>query len=409
MKINKFLPFAFLYFFFNSLWLPLGLLYTAILTPVFYLWIILEKQKLIIIKFLVVIFPFFVIHIINGVSIIDYLKSLILLFTSYIFCYAFFLFLNRSRALDRLFKLLIISNILLTIIAVAAFFTNYKELFWSVTNLSGSIQNFPRLRLFTYEPSYYSTLLVPLVLYFFLKSFYGRNNPQDHLFLILGLLSLGMSFSLGVIGGMAISFFIFFVFFISRVKNKKRHFYKLIILLALVLVVLFCLLFLFEENPLIQRLQDIVKGTDTSAKGRTFEAFILAFKIAKEKSLLFGVGLGQIKVIGQDIIIDFYNYPSTTSSVSVPNAVAETLAIFGIIGVILRILLEIMLFFITRVYRNPYRMMLFTFIFIYQFTGSFIVNIAEYVIWIIAFSDVFKEFNWNNLNTLSNKERISNL
>jgi hypothetical protein len=45
------------------------------------------------------------------------------------------------------------------------------------------------------------------------------------------------------------------------------------------------------------------------------------------------------------------------------------------------------------VWRNYYRLLLFTFIFIYQFTGSFITNVAEYVIWIMAFTPVFREFD----------------
>jgi hypothetical protein len=71
----------------------------------------------------------------------------------------------------------------------------------------------------------------------------------------------------------------------------------------------------------------------------------------------------------------------------------ETLAIFGLAGVVLRLFLEFFLFFKTRVYSNYYRLALFIFVFIYQFTGSFITNIVEYVIWILAFSTVLNQFN----------------
>ena len=40
MTVNKYLPFAFIYFFINTLGLPLGLTYTAILSPFFYWWVI---------------------------------------------------------------------------------------------------------------------------------------------------------------------------------------------------------------------------------------------------------------------------------------------------------------------------------------------------------------------------------
>ncbi|MBC7536218.1 MAG: hypothetical protein H7258_11050, partial [Ferruginibacter sp.] len=51
------------------------------------------------------------------------------------------------------------------------------------------------------------------------------------------------------------------------------------------------------------------------------------------------------------------------------------------------------LFFYTKVWTNYFRLLLFIFIFIYQFTGSFVTNIAEYVIWILAFTNVFVEFD----------------
>ncbi len=72
---------------------------------------------------------------------------------------------------------------------------------------------------------------------------------------------------------------------------------------------------------------------------------------------------------------------------------AETLAIFGILGAIGRLALELYLFFRTKVYANYYQLALFLFVFIYQFTRSFITNIVEYVIWILAFSNVFKQFD----------------
>jgi len=59
----------------------------------------------------------------------------------------------------------------------------------------------------------------------------------------------------------------------------------------------------------------------------------------------------------------------------------------------LRLIIEIALFFHTKVWRNYYRLLLFFFVFIYQFTGSFITNVAEYVIWILAFTNIFHQFD----------------
>jgi hypothetical protein len=78
---------------------------------------------------------------------------------------------------------------------------------------------------------------------------------------------------------------------------------------------------------------------------------------------------------------------------TIPNAVAETFTILGWTGVILRLFLEIFFFFQTRVWTNYYRLWLFLFIFIFQFAGSFITNVAEYVIWIMAFTNVFDQFD----------------
>jgi len=40
LSINRYMPIAVLYFFFNSFMLPQGLLYTTILTPLFLIWLL---------------------------------------------------------------------------------------------------------------------------------------------------------------------------------------------------------------------------------------------------------------------------------------------------------------------------------------------------------------------------------
>jgi hypothetical protein len=73
--------------------------------------------------------------------------------------------------------------------------------------------------------------------------------------------------------------------------------------------------------------------------------------------------------------------------------VAETLVNFGWIGIMIRFLAEGLLFAYTRVWNNYFRLTLFLFMFIYQFTGSFITSTAEYVIWILAFTNAFPRFD----------------
>jgi len=138
-------------------------------------------------------------------------------------------------------------------------------------------------------------------------------------------------------------------------------------------------------------------GRDTSFKGRSFDSFHLAWILAKEKSIFFGIGLGQVKVLGQGLWDSYYRTVFSANEITIPNAVAETMAIFGITGLVIRFFIEGYLFYKTKVYTNYFRLGLFIYIFIYQFTGSFIFNIAEYVIWVMAFSSIFPEFNRKNI------------
>jgi hypothetical protein len=150
----------------------------------------------------------------------------------------------------------------------------------------------------------------------------------------------------------------------------------------------------FRNNILFSRVQNILLGRDTSGKGRTFDAYILADKVLQTGNEYWGIGAGQLKIIGESIVADYYLYYKDFTAV-VPNAVAETWVVFGWVGLSFRFFIEIFLFFYTKVWSNYFRLLLFIFIFIYQFTGSFITNVAEYVIWILAFTNVFSQFDVN--------------
>ncbi|HLI92746.1 MAG TPA: hypothetical protein VKU83_04030, partial [Puia sp.] len=120
----------------------------------------------------------------------------------------------------------------------------------------------------------------------------------------------------------------------------------------------------------------------------------LGWHVAAKKSVLFGVGLGQVKELGYELFQHYYKFIFAHDSIAIPNALGDTLATFGVLGLSIRLFVVFWLFFKTRVYSNYYRLSLFLFIFIYQFTGSFIMNIAEYSIWILAFNKgSFEEFN----------------
>jgi hypothetical protein len=82
----------------------------------------------------------------------------------------------------------------------------------------------------------------------------------------------------------------------SRVKEE---FFNIITFgAALGVFLLAILVIFFPDNPLFVRIGNIFSGTDSSGRGRTFEAFILADKMLAEKSYMWGIGLGQVKIMG---------------------------------------------------------------------------------------------------------------
>src|SRR5438874_8800326 len=119
MKVNKYLPFALVYFFVNSLGLPFGLTYMAILSPFFYYWILVTRKKDVLIPFFAVLFPFIFIHInFIGVDIPTYLVSLANLTAVYIFCQAFYTFLISCKEPIKIFRKILVINFILCLIAI---------------------------------------------------------------------------------------------------------------------------------------------------------------------------------------------------------------------------------------------------------------------------------------------------
>ena len=397
IRINKYLPFAILYFFLNSVFLPFGLLYTSILTPVFLFW--LYKQNKIKYGWIFFFFtiPLAIIHFIQGVAPYYYIRSYILLFTVFVFILTVIRFLQVAGSLRTIFRILLNINIFLVAIACILFFIpGARGLMWSVYDVSTGLTKFPRLSLFTYEPSYYSILLIPLAFYYYLKIIFFKYPNAGYVFFLVSF-PLVISFSLGAILGIAISLGILFF---SNIRSffLKKNVAAYSLIAVIVITAGFLVLYLvYPGNPLFLRINNIFEGTDTSFRGRAFDSFQLALSVAREKSIYFGVGLGQLKLLGVEIWNKFYNTVFDTNQITIPNAVAETFAIYGIAGLLIRFGFEWYFFFRTKPYTNYYRLGLFIFIFIYQFTGSFLFNVAEYVIWVLAFSQVFPEFDRRNI------------
>lgn len=391
--INRYIPFACIYFFCNSLFLPEGLLYTTFLTPLFFYQLIKDKKLNYFFVFLAIITLFLAIHLKQGVNEAFYIRSYILFITVGIFCIWFIGFCSKVRSLEKIFTYILYVNAALVPIALLALkFDILKDYFWYLVPLSPDIPVIPRLKMFTYEASYYSLLLVPIAFYT-IWNFLLFKKKINTIHVLLALALLALSFSLGVIAGIIMSFFLALFFNMGSLLTRKRVVIISLVSFLILVTGVIILFTYFPDNPLVVRIKGIPTGRDTSARGRTYESFILAYKIAMQKSVWFGVGLGQIKDIGRTIIIQYYYYSDMPEVVRIPNGMAETFAIYGIAGIAIKLALILFFFFKTRVYNNYYRLSLFLFIFIYQFTGSFLFNIAEYVIWILSFSPILPQFN----------------
>src|SRR5712671_4347671 len=125
MKINKFFPFAFIFFFLNSAGLPLGLTYMALLSPFFYWWVVTTRKQEILLPFLSVLLPFIVIQIINGVETKSYVISFLNLITVYVFCQVFYTFLKTCQDIESIFRKLLVINFIFCLIAIPVYFTPF--------------------------------------------------------------------------------------------------------------------------------------------------------------------------------------------------------------------------------------------------------------------------------------------
>jgi hypothetical protein len=393
MRISKFFPFAFIYFFINSFALPFGLTYTALLSPLFYVWVVASRRQEVLWPYFLFLTPFVIIHWCLGVDTKSYFISILNMTLVYIFCQTVYTFLQKCDRPGKIFQQLLVLNFIFCLIAIALFFTPYNIWVWAKQFLTTGVYNFKRLTLLTYEPSYYALLFTPLFFYFGLQLVISRNTINSWLMLAMLLLPLVLSFSLGVISTIILAVAITFTVHFKTFINNRRVLNLVALAGIMGVIALVVGIVFFPDNILFVRIVNVVTGKDPSGKGRTFEAFWLASQLLDQKSYWWGIGPGQIKILGFELIRDYYGYGATTTRVAIPNAAAETLAIFGWVGFLIRIGTACFLFVYTKVWLNYYRLLLFSFMFIYQFTGSFITNVAEYVIWIMAFTPVFKEYD----------------
>lgn len=387
-----------IYLFFNSFLLPEGLLFTTLLTPFFLVNLFRNKGYRVYLVFLMITVIFAVIQMPTVEFQREYAKSFILMQTVAIFTINTYYVFRTEDRLGALFKSLgTVNMVLLGVSVIFLFIPVLKPWMWYQMSMSEGLPVIPRLKMLTYEASYYSLIIVPVFAYYLLRNTLLSAKMGVLLFTLI--LSMVISLSFGVIIALMAAFFL--VYFLNLNELGKRvnlnYFAAGVILVVIGIAAVY---WLYPHNVVFDRMRNIYSGKDTSARGRTTESFVLAWNIAKMKSIWFGIGPGQLKLIGRDYIIQYYSYSNIPAVIRIPNAVGETLNIYGLAGVIIRFVIILYLFIRTRVWNNYYRLMLFIFVFIYQFTGSFLFNVVEYVIWVLAFSPgIFPVFDRKNFIT----------
>ena len=177
MKVNKYFPFAFTYFFVNSVALPFGVTYTTLLAPFFYVWILVTRKKEVVFPFVIILAPFIVVQVLY-IDVVRkvYFYSLVNVIFVYIFCQAVYTFLNVCVDVEKIFRKLLIINFILCLVSIPLYFTSWNDLVWIQQELTEGVKDFRRLKLFTYEASYYATLFVPLFCFYFLQYLFRKNE-----------------------------------------------------------------------------------------------------------------------------------------------------------------------------------------------------------------------------------------
>ena len=387
VKTLSIVSLSIVYFFFNSTFLPHGLLWTTVLSPLLYLWLLSVGQKWVLLKYFSIFGPLLIFQILlsSVADPISLARSFVLCILIYLTVYAFSVFCFRSKehAVQQIFNILILLNFVFCSFAVVTHQVGLFDSLWSE-------ELRPRLRLLVYEPSYYGTLMVPLVA-FTLFRVYLRSSFQRICVFLLSIVPFVVCMSVGTTVGLicALGFVV--------LLNLKHFLFRKSTLFLFVLLLLVIVLSLQFDNIITFRLLGFLRGEDSSGSVRTTQSYLVAYQIAEKTSFLFGSGFGQSKVHAAEFFDEWWKGLDFSE---LGNVVAGTFAEHGLYGLILRFSLELYLYFKMKVGSDYYRSTLFWFAFLYQFTGSYLTNVAEYVIWTLAFVPVFSQFTTENMDRL---------
>ncbi len=377
-----------IFFIFNAVFLPPPLLWINFLS-IFYIFKVLNsKSILIFIGFIFLLGMFSIIHFYNGVDFESYRNSsLIYILVAYTAIAVRVYIVNNSDKIDAFYKLMVKYNFVLYIVGLLLFFLEIPSKVFIVYDYGG--RDLPRMRGLLYEPSYYALFLTPWVIYAMLKNIKSKASKSDLKYFLLLIIPFIATVSIGVISALFLALVIVGVLRVfSYMKlNRKVMLITTAIFFALIILVL------LYPHVILSRVASILNGEDGSANQRTIGSLDVSYQIMKERSTLFGIGSGQIKTIGKEIFNNYFNYQEYNLP-RIPNAIGETMATFGFVGLAIRLIIEFLIFIKFRVHKNNYLLTLFLFLFIYQFTGSFITSTMEYIFWLFLTIPVFREFNF---------------
>ena len=379
-----------IFIFFNEVGLPSGLQYTAILAPFFFLKFSLKYWKSFAI-FSGICLGYFLIHLFNKeVTWFYYGRSFVLHFLVFIQVVAFYHIVNyKGHLIKKAFDISVYIHLFLVIIGLLLLLIGFPDAMFEVTHVSTSVGVLPRFRIFTEEPSYYSMLIAPVFLFYITRYIDGEKRMDFEKIGIL-IVCFFVSFSFGIISTILISMFIVYILRLKNLKDKKRR--NLIFSLAGILFSIIALMYLFiPDNPIFIRFSDIISGQDSSGKGRVTEPWLLSLEMLKlNGDYWFGIGWGQIRTLGDDVIRTFYMYTETPDNkFGLPNVLTEITTLFGFVGLTIFLMIQLVFYKITKVYKSHFRSLIFWFIFIYQFTGSYSSNVLYYCCFVLAFSPAF--------------------
>ena len=399
--------FLFVFIFFNNIGLPFGLQYTTLISPFLFFYNFRQYRRIYYLA-LAIFLALFAVHYYIGIdSYFDYFKSAALHFCVLILAITFHQLLKeKPGTVFETFDKAVYINFILTILAILLLGMGIN-IMWASASSSGALYSTLRLRLFTYEPSYYSLMLSPIFFFCYLK-FEKNMSFKATIPLLLLLFSLALSFSFGVIS--LITFTIIFVKLMYRSKNKA-----LLILGMLMFFILVGALYIYNPQFIFfTRLENVLEGNDVSGNARLFDSWILANQIVQHKSsYLFGIGWGQIHVVGHDIIQRYYNYSDSVEvGYDLPNILCGIFCFTGIVGLVSFLFLQIYFYRKTKTKNSTYRSYIFWFIFIYQFTGSYTSSVLHYALLIIAYTpsiDPYLESVVNKLKFKTNRSAFNRL